>query len=177
MHAVGTPEEKIIFRSSREKQEEIDRDWWGIFADNGPKIRLEHAKVSGSYYGLYFQDLGGSKTDTMYIRHNIFENIGEVAIRTEWIFWDTNTDVSHNILDGGIQIDGMYDSWNDDDLVSLKIANNDFSDDQFYLNTDGDNRHNDYKIILRGNRNLWTTRFYHAKRVISEDNEVSGRYE
>ena len=85
-------------------------------------------------------------------------------------------DVSHNILDGGIQIDGMYDSWNDDDLVSVKIANNDFSDDQFYLNTDGDNRHNDYKIIFRGNRNLWTTRFYRPKRVISEDNEVSGRY-
>ena len=177
LHAVGTPEEKIIFRSSRERQEEIDRDWWGIFADNGPKIRLEHAKVSGSYYGLYFRDLGGSKTDTMYIRHNIFENIGEAAIRTEWIFWKTNTDVSHNILDGGIQIDGMHDDWNDDDLVSVKIANNDFSDDQFYLNTDGDNRYNDYKIILRGNRNLWTTRFYHPKRVISEDNEVGGRYE
>ena len=87
---------------------------------------------------------------------------------------NTNTDVSHNILDGGIQIDGMYDSWNDDDLVSVKIANNDFSDDQFYLNTDGDNRHNDYKIIFRGNRNLWTTRFYRPKRVISEDNEVRG---
>ena len=149
----------------------------GYICRERSKIRLEHAKVSGSYYGLYFQDLGGSKTDTMYIRHNIFENIGEAAIRTEWISWETNTDVSHNILDGGIQIDGMYDSWNDDDLVSVKIANNDFSDDQFYLNTDGDNRHNDYKIIFRGNRNLWTTRFYRPKRVISEDNEVSGRYE
>ena len=35
-----------------------------------------------------FKDLGGSKTDTMYIRHNIFENIGAAAIRTEWISWE-----------------------------------------------------------------------------------------
>ena len=35
LHAVGTFEEKIIFRSSRERQEEIDRDWWGIFAESG----------------------------------------------------------------------------------------------------------------------------------------------
>ena len=69
----------------------------------------------------------------------------------------------------------MYDSWNDDDLVSVKIANNDFSDDQFYLNTDGDNRHNDYKIIF--GEPCYGLSFYRPKRVISEDNEVSGRYD
>ena len=69
----------MYLRSSRENQEEVYRDWWGIIARDYSKVQLEYAEVTGSYNGLYIQDLGGSKTDTMYIRHNIFENIADYA--------------------------------------------------------------------------------------------------
>ena len=67
LHAVGTFEEKLYFDQAG-KDRKVDRDWWGIFAESGPKIRLEHAKVSGDYYGLYFQDLGRLKqTPCIYV--------------------------------------------------------------------------------------------------------------
>ena len=33
-----------------------------------------------------------------------------MQLRTEWGYWNMNTDISHNVLDGGIQVEGMYDN-------------------------------------------------------------------
>ena len=176
LYAVGTPQEKIVFRSSRENQEEVYRDWWGIIARDYSKVQLEYAEVTGSYNGLYIQELGGSKTDTMYIRHNIFENIADYALRTEWGYLNMNIDISHNVLDGGIQVEGMYDQWDSDELILISITNNDFKNDRIYINTDGSDQHNDYEIVLRENKNLWTTQINHAEQVKSKDNDIGGRY-
>ena len=176
LHAVGTPQEKIVFKSSRENQENVYRDWWGIIARDHSKVQLEHAEVTGSYNGLYIQELGGSKTDTMYIRYNIFENIADYALRTEWGYLNINIDISHNVLDGGIQIEGMYDDWDSDELILVSITNNDFKNDRIYINTHDNDQHNDYEIVLQENRNLWTTQVNHAEQVTSKDNDIGGRY-
>ena len=84
LYAVGTPQEKIVFRSSRENKKKYIEIGGVLLQRAIPKVQLEHAEVTGSYNGLYIEDLGGSKTDTMYIRHNIFENIADYALRTEW---------------------------------------------------------------------------------------------
>ena len=105
-----------------------------------------------------------------------FENIADYALRTEWGYLNINIDISHNVLDGGIQIEGMHDDWDSDELILVSITNNDFKNDRIYINTHDNDQHNDYEIVLQENRNLWTTQVNHAEQVTSKDNDIGGRY-
>ena len=40
--------------------------------------------------------------------------------------WNMNAEISHNVLDGGIQVEEMYDQWDSDELILISNTNNDF---------------------------------------------------
>ena len=174
LEAVGTVEEPIILRSNNE--ESSAGDWWGIYAENNPKIRIEHSRVEGSTYGLYLQNVGGSVLDTMYIRHNEFTNIAQQAFRTEYTHWYRHVDLSDNILVGGIYVPEWTDDYNSDNLLEVKISGNDFRGSDVRLSGHPDDRYDDFKVLFKDNKGVGNLSMDYFERVNSDRNTLVGQY-